>query len=169
MKYLVFLVLVVISVPNNGFAELDSHDNSQDNRVLSSSKIYPTLLKWQSSENHDEFAKTNDLLYKEGKVQVYIHLTSEKFLSQIPSEINIIASDQNIAVAYVTPEQLDEFENLDFVDRVTLPDLARISVMPQITVKDEIDPPTQKNTILTILIISIISIAVLLSVVLHRK
>jgi len=38
------------------------------------SKIHPTLINWQTSENPDEFAKTNNLSYKENKVAVLLKL-----------------------------------------------------------------------------------------------
>lgn len=164
------LVLLSILFSNNGFADQSPQDNLlTNNRDGANSKINSILLKWQSSENHDDFAKVNGLIYKEGTIQVYIHLTSKEFLSQIPSEINVVASDRNIAVAYVTPKQLDTFENMDYVERVTPPDLARTPPMPQMVTNEKIEHEDQKNTVIPILIISIISISIIFSVYLYKK
>ena len=97
-------------------------------RSSSSSKIHSILIKWQTSENPNEFAKENNLLYKENKIGVYIYLESAESLSKIPKEITITAFDEKIVAAFVSSEQLDNLEELDFIERITLPDLARTTI-----------------------------------------
>lgn len=170
MKYLALLVLLAFLFPNNVFADQDSLENLLENtREGTGSKISPILLKWQSSENKDQFAKTNGLLYKDGTIQVYVYLTNEEFLSQIKSEINVVASDANIVVAYVSPQQLDTFENLDYVERVTPPELARTPPIPQIVTKEKIEPEEKNDAAIPILVIAIILSSITFSVYLHKK
>ncbi len=97
-------------------------------RSSSSSKIHSILIKWQTSENPNEFAKENNLLYKENKIGVYIYLESAESLSKIPKEITITAFDEKIVAAFVSSEQLDNLEELDFIKRITPPDLARTTI-----------------------------------------
>ena len=170
MKYFILLFLLWFFFPNNLFANQDSFDNLLENpREGISSKISPILLKWQSSENKDEFAKTNGLLYREGTIQVYVYLANEEFLSRIKSEINVVASDANIVVAYVSPEQLDTLENLDYVERITTPDLARTPPIPQIVTKETIEPEEKNDLSIPILVIVIILSSITFSVYLHKK
>ena len=166
MKFLILLLLCTIFLPNFSIAELDSSEYYS--REQTNSKISNILLKWQSSENPDEFAKINGLLYKDGTVQIYIHLTDEEFLWEIPPEINVVASDQKIAVTYVTPQQLDIFENLDFVERVSLPDLAITPPIPQIAIPEKIQE--EKIDFTLMIIISILVVIITIFVInLQRK
>jgi len=149
------------------FAEdLNSNLNSETGRISSNSKIHPMLLKWQLSDNPTEFAKNNGMLYEENTVQVYIYLTNQEFLNQISSEVNIVSSDQNIAVAYVNSKQLDQLETLDYVERVTLPDLARTPPIPQIMPKNQTLEKDLPNFnlfgVIVITIIGIITIVIFL-------
>lgn len=169
MNNLVLLLMVSFLIPNNVFADLGS-ENLQDDNLSKTSKIQPILLRWQSSENPVDFAKNNGFLYKDDMVQVYIYLTGTEFLSLISSEFNVVSSDQKIAVAYITPEQLEEFEKMDFIEKVTLPDIAKTPPIPQLETKDENqDNPPKDNQgffeiiipIITVSIISIIAIVLL--------
>jgi hypothetical protein len=84
-----------------------------------------------SFENPNEFAKENNLSYTENKIGVYIYLESVESRSKIPHEITVTAFYEKILVAFVSSEQLDKLEELDFIERVTPPDLARTSSIPQ--------------------------------------
>ena len=121
------LALVIFLIFIQFGAVLAENDSSIVTNRATISKIHPILSAWKIAENPEEFAKNNGLLYKDGKIQVYIHLTNADSLQQIPPEIKVIATDQNIAVAYVTSEQLDWFERLGFVEKLMPPDLARTS------------------------------------------
>ena len=166
MKFLVLLLIGSLFFSNYSFADPDLAEYSA--REQANSKISPILLKWQASENPDEFAKANGLLYQDGMIQVYVYLTDEEFLSQIPPEINVVASDQKIAVAYVTSQQLDSFENLNFVDRVTLPDLARTPPIPQIMTSEKTQEEKTDFTPMVIITILIVIITIIV-IFLQRK
>ena len=103
-------------------------------RLSSNSKIHSILIQWQLSENPNEFAKENNLSYTENKIGVYIYLESVESRSKIPNEITIAASDEKILVAFVSSEQLDKLEELDFIQRITPPDLARTHPIPQVEI-----------------------------------
>ncbi len=105
-------------------------------RSSSGSKIHPILIQWQTSENPNEFAKENDLLYTANKIGVYIYLESVESRSKIPQEITITAFDEKILVAFVNSKQLDKLEELDFIERVTPPDLARTPPIPQVKIPE---------------------------------
>ena len=167
MRFLILLLLVSLVFSNHSFADIDSSENTQ--RGQTNSKISQILLKWQTSDNPDEFAKANGLLYKDGTIQVYIHVSSEEFLLQIPSEINVVASDQKIAVAYVTPQQLEIFENLDFIERVTLPDLAITPPIPQIVTPEKTQEEEQDDLALIVIAMVLVVIVVIITIFLPRK
>ena len=105
-------------------------------RSSSNSKIHSILIQWQLSENPNEFAKENNLSYTENKIGVYIYLENAKSRSKIPLEITITASDEKILVAFVSSKQLDKLDNLNFVKRITPPDLARTSTIPQVEIPE---------------------------------
>jgi len=167
MRFLILLLLVSLFFSNHSFADIDSEENTQ--RGQTNSKISQILLKWQTSDNPEEFAKANGLLYKDGTIQVYIHVSSEEFLSQISPEINVIASDQKIAAAYVTSEQLDMLENLEYVERVTLPDLAKTPPIPQIVNSDKPQNKEQDDYTQIGIILAVIVAIAIIAIVLQRK
>jgi len=103
-------------------------------RSPSSSKIHSILIKWQTSENPNEFAKENNLSYIDNKIGVYIYLESVESRSKIPSEITITAFDEKIIVTFVSSEQLDKLEELDFIERVTPPEFMRTPPIPKVEI-----------------------------------
>ena len=105
-------------------------------RSSSNSKIHSILIQWQLSEDPNEFAKENNLSYTENKIGVYIYLESVESRSKIPNEIIIAASDEKILVAFVSSEQLDELNDLNFVERITPPDLVRTPPIPQVEIPE---------------------------------
>ena len=127
MKFLFLLFFVMLVHFDPGFAQNDEFIIKDR---ASFSKIDPILQSWQNSDNPNEFAENNGFLHKEGKIQVYIHLASEESILQIPSEINVMAIDGKIIVAFVDTEQLDELEKKEFIERITPPDLARTPPLP---------------------------------------
>jgi len=169
MKYLILLVFFSLLLANNGFADLNSNNQIEEARLISNSKIHPILLKWQTSENPVEFAKINGLEYRDEKIQVYIYLIDENFLPKLSSDIDVIASDQKIAVAYVSPSQLDEFENLDYVERVTIPDLAINPPLPQTATTNEVPKKEQNNFTLFSFLVIVIIICTIMMIFLKIK
>jgi hypothetical protein len=132
-QILAFCLLFLVGQNSDSiYAESIEQENSsapmEKFRSPSNSKIHPILIQWQLSDNPNEFAKENNLSYTENKVGVYIYLENVESRSKIPSEINVKAFDEKIAFVYVNSKQLDKLEELDFIERVTPPDLARTSI-----------------------------------------
>ncbi len=141
---LAIFLLFLLFMQNLGGIQAENTDSNlkdfsipiEEFRSSSSSKIHSILIQWQLSENPNEFAKENNLSYTENKIGVYIYLENAKSRSKIPSEITIIASDKKILVAFVSSEQLDKLEELDFIQRITPPDLARTPPIPQVKIPE---------------------------------
>lgn len=136
----IFLFLLLFIQNVDGIYAENTESNSEkapikESRSSSDSKIHSILIRWQTSENPDEFAKENDLSYKENKIKVYIYLESVESRFKIPSDITVAAFDEKIAVAFVSSKQLDKLDDLDFVERVTPPDLARFFPSPQVEIR----------------------------------
>jgi len=136
---LVIFLLFLLFIQNLGGIQAETAESNLKNfsapieefRSSSNSKIHSILIKWQTSENPDEFAKENNLSYTENKIGVYIYLKNTDSRSRIPHEITVTAFDEKILVAFVSSAQLDKLEKLDFIERVTPPDLARTSSIPK--------------------------------------
>ncbi len=122
-------------------------------RSSSNSKIHPILIQWQLSVTPNEFAKENNLSYTENKIGVYIHLESVESRSKIPHEIIVTAFDEKILVAFVSSEQLDKLEELDFIQRITPPDLVRTPPIPQVEIPEKQTLEDNRNDYLLWLVI----------------
>jgi hypothetical protein len=133
------------------------------------SKIHPTLLQWQTSADPNEFAKNNNLSYKDDKIKVYIYLDSVKSKSNISPEIEIAASDENIVVSFVTSEQLDKLNDLDFVERVMLPVLAHTPPIPNVKTPKTQTPAEEQSDYLPWLVIGGIIIFTVIIILKRRK
>ncbi len=141
---LVIFLLFLLFIQNLGGIQAETAESNLKNfsapieefRSSSNSKIHSILIKWQTSENPDEFAKENNLSYTENKIGVYIYLKNTDSRSKIPHEITVTAFDEKILVAFVSSEQLDKLEELDFIERVTTPDLARTPPIPQVKIPE---------------------------------
>ena len=132
-------------------------------RSSSSSKIHSILLKWQTSENPNEFAKENNLSFRENKIGVYIYLESAESISKIPNEITITAFDEKIIVAFVNSDELDKLEELDFIERITPPDLVRTPPIPKVEIAESQIPEEKLNDyLLWIIIVGIIVITIVI-------
>jgi len=137
-----FLLLLIVQNSSiihaeNGEPNLENSSTPIEQlRSPSSSKIHPILIQWQISENPNEFAKEYDLSFTENKIGVYIYLDNADSSSKIPREIMVTAFDEKIVVAFVSSEQLDELDDFDFVERVTLPDIARTPPIPQVEIPE---------------------------------
>jgi hypothetical protein len=141
---LVIFLSLLIFIPNLGGIHAQNIENDLANtsipidefRSSSSSKIHSILIKWQTSDNPNEFAKENNLSYREDKIGVYIFLESTESRSKIPHEITVTAFNEKILVAFVSSEQLDKLEKLDFIERITPPDLARTHPISQVKIPE---------------------------------
>ena len=146
MDFRIFAIfLLLLFVQNSGSTYAENPESNLENSSISveqfrsppsNSKIHPLLIQWQTSDTPNEFAKENNLSFTENKIQAYIYLDNVESLSKIPSEIVVIANDEKIIVAFLSSEQLDTLEELDFVDRVTPPDFAHTPPIPQFEVPE---------------------------------
>ena len=140
-----FLLFLIIQNSNFTYAqntesELGNSINPLEKlRSSSDTKIHPILIQWKLSENPTEFAKQNNLSYDGEKIAVYIHLTSVESRLEIPKNIKITAFDQNIISAFVSADQLEQLEELNFVERITIPDFTRTPPIPKLKI---IEPAT---------------------------
>ncbi len=103
-------------------------------------------------------------MYTTNKIGVYIYLESTESRTKIPHEITITAFDEKILVAYVSSEQLDKLEELDFIERITPPDLARTPPIPQVKIPESQTIEENQNDYLLLLVIGgivIITIGIL--------
>jgi hypothetical protein len=62
---------------------------------------------------------------------VHIHLISEEYQSIISSNFEVVSSYQKLAVAYVTPEELYNLANFDFIEKITIPYLSETHSIPK--------------------------------------
>jgi len=151
MNFQVLTIFLLFIVPNSAIIYADNIENNLENysapiekfRLDSYSKIHPILVKWQTSDDPEEFAKKNNLSYTENKVGVFIYLKSAEYRTKIPLEINVKGFDDKIVVAIVSSEQLDKLDNLDFVERVTPPILVRTPPIPQVEIPET--PTLEEN------------------------
>lgn len=150
--------------------ETDLENSTIDmSRSSYNSKIHPILMNWQISESPVEFAKMNSLSFKDNKVAVYIHLVSTESRSKIPPEINVTAFDDKIAIAFVSSEQLDQLDDLDFVKRVTPPDRVRIPPIPQIEQPTTLTPEDGRHEYFVWIVIGGIVIFTIIAIFKKRQ
>ncbi len=105
-------------------------------------KVDHLILEWQSSSNPEAFARTNNLSFSDDKIAVYIYLDNADSISNIPSEIDVISSDDNIVVAFVSSQQIEQLAQMVFVERITPPILA---VFRQDSTIPLIESPAEKE------------------------
>ena len=170
---LMFLMVFPITEMTLGEKNQTNSENysiSRENtsNTTESTKIHQTLVEWKNSNNPEEFASQFNIPHKDNKIIVYIYLENAKFTSDIPSEIEVISSSENIVRAFVTPNDLYELENLDFVKRITLPELAQTPPIPKVDVPQD-QPKKQGNSNLWILIPILLIIAVIAVIIKTRK
>ena len=148
MKFQVFVIFLLIALIPAAYAEnSELSENSSlisERKTSTTSNIHSILIQWQESENPEEFAKNHNLSYKDGKVGVYIYLDNAESQSKIPLEIEITASDDKIAVAFVTSEQLYKLSEMEFVERISLPVLAQNPPIPKVDTP-ETQPPVEEQ------------------------
>ncbi len=158
---LVIFLLFLLFIQNLGGIQAETAESNLKNfsapieefRSSSNPKIHSILIQWQLSENPNEFAKENNLSYTENKIGVYIHLESVESRSKIPREITVTAFDEKILAAFVSSEQLDKLEELDFIQRITPPDLARTPPIPQVEIPEKQTLEENRNDYLLWLVI----------------
>ena len=102
-------------------------------------KIQLQIIEWKSSSNPEVFARDNNLIFSDNKIQVYVYLDSANSIANIPQNIDVIGSDDNIIVAFVNSEQINQLAQLDFVVQISPPILATIPPIPVSQEDDEIE------------------------------
>jgi hypothetical protein len=160
-QVLVIFLSLLLFMQNFAYIQAENRESSSKNfsspfeefRSSSNTKIHSILIKWQTSENPNEFARENNLLYTKNKIGVYIYLESTESRSKIPDDITITAFDEKILVAFVSSKQLDNLEELDFIERITPPDLARTPPIPQVEIPESQTIEENRNDYLFWLVI----------------
>jgi hypothetical protein len=109
----------------------DFQNSSKLEEKYSDSKIHPILKNWQNSEDPDKFAQKNNLFHENNTIGAYIYLTSKEFQTSIAPDVKVLSSYGKTVFVLVTSDQLDEFNKLDFVEKITPPDLALPPPMPK--------------------------------------
>ena len=126
-------------------------------------KIHKQIIEWKSSSNPEVYARNNNLIFSDNKIQVYIYLDSTKSIVNIPQDIDVIGSDENIAVAFVSSEQINQLAQLDFVEQISPPILATISPIP---ISQE-DNENENSTLIGIGVV--IAIVIIVGVIYSKK
>ena len=131
------------------------------------SKINSVILGWMESSDPNLFAEENSLIFSDNKIQVYVYLDSAESISNIPQGIDVVASDENIAVTFVNSEQINQLAQLDFVEQISPPVKARTPPIPILDQETNID---DSNLIgISIVITIVIAIAIGGAVVYSKK
>jgi hypothetical protein len=153
---ILFLVLITLVSPIFISAEEDTpySQKSKEDIMEKSfiSKIHPIVTNWQKSEDPDKFAQQNNLFHENGTIGVYIHLTNKEFQASIASETKIMSSYGKTIYALVTSEQLDDLSKLDYVEKITPPDLARTPPIPKPVQETLIQEESQNDYLLLIIL-----------------
>ncbi len=158
---ILFFLLVIPVITSDSFSvELGGSSREADSRVTDSNitEVDPKIIEWQNSSNPSQFAKNNNISFNNDKIAVFIYLDDSNSISNIPLQIEITGSDQNIVVAKVSSEEINQLAQLDFVQKITLPVLVEPPTIPSTIPND-----TDYSTILIIGVI--IGIIVIVSLV----
>ena len=120
--------VVKISLPLTAVPRETERESTEITTKLDDPKINSVILEWMSSSNPKLFAENNNLSVSDNKIQVYIYLDSADSIVNIPQDIDVIDSNENIAVAFVSSEQINQLAQLDFVVQISPPIRASISI-----------------------------------------
>jgi len=101
--------------------EVETRLDNNLTKNSSPSKVHPLIVEWQKSSNPKEFAEKNNLSYSDGMIVVYLYVDSEKSIGKLPSDIEIISSYEDILVAKVSSNQINELDQIDVVKRIAPP------------------------------------------------
>jgi len=137
----IFLVLIFASsyFVNEGFAQTRDEATTGTEEFIKTypelrspelAKIHSQLIEWKSSLNPEAFARDNNLIFSDNKIQVYVYLDSADSIVNIPQEISVLDSDDNIVFAFVSSEQINQLAQLDFVVQISPPIQPRIPPTP---------------------------------------
>jgi len=142
------LIFLSFYFVNEGFSQTREEYGNASQKFIKSypelssaelGKIHPTIIEWVTSSDPSSFAEKNDFIVSDNKIAVYIYLDEPESISKIPIEVNVEASDDNIAVAFVSSEQINQISQLDFVEQISLPIKARPPPIPKLVQETEIE------------------------------
>ena len=120
----IFLMFVFVLVNNSNevFSERTNSTKLEGGfKSLESSKIHPIITEWKTSPEPQVFALENDLQYSDGKIRVYLYLDDSESISKLPTDIDLVSSSGNIAVAHLDSREITQLSQLDFVQRIEPP------------------------------------------------
>jgi hypothetical protein len=86
-----------------------------------SPKINSKVLDVITNENPSEIAKKLRMNFKDDQITVYVYLHSSENQKGLPQNIEVISSSENIAVANVNLQQINQLSQLNFVQRIDVP------------------------------------------------
>jgi len=99
---------------NQSFRGTENYDQSY------SKKIHPNIMKIMSDSDPKTMARALGTSYEEDKIFVYVYLDSD-YISNPPTEINIIEQDENVILAKLSMTEIETISDLDSVERIALP------------------------------------------------
>ena len=148
----IFLVLIFASsyFINEGFSQTREESVNSTEKFTKTQpqlrspeleKIHSTILEWKSSSNQEVYARDNNLIFSDNKIQVYVYLDSAESISNIPQDIDVVDSDDNIAVAFVSSEQINQLAQLDFIVQISPP----ITAVPRETEREPTETVSKPN------------------------
>ena len=163
LNYLI-ITLVVIFVSSTIMSPLASSEESIEVNIQSSEnmdqnyskKIHPTIAEWQSSTEPETYALSRSLSFSDNKIAVYIHLDSKESISNLPNDVEVLSSDENIVLAFLSSSQIDQLSQLDFVERIAPPPITRNPPIPS-----QLEDNTTSMTLtITIAVVVAITVAI---------
>jgi hypothetical protein len=156
VKFIILALFLLLITQNSNIygqnSDLSQNFSKYAEGKYLDSKIHPILENWQKSEDPDKFAQQNDLFHENDAIGVYIYLSSKEFQASFDFEIKIISSYDKTVFALVTSEQLDKLASLDFIEKITPPDLIRTPPIPKSPPQTQIQEKNQSDYILWIVI-----------------
>jgi len=137
-KISLFLLLIItpfiisdsFSVELGGSSSREGESGTTESNIT---KIDPKIIEWQNAPNPRQYALDNNLSSDNDKIAIFIYLDDSNSISNIPSQIEITGSDQNVVVAIVSSEEINQLAQLDFVQKITLPKLVKPHSIPSVT------------------------------------
>lgn len=105
----------------NSYAQSQLFTDESKAEPKSSEKISPEISQWQQATSPQAFARDNNIQLYDGKIRVYIYLINSESISNLPNDIDVVTSSDQIVVANVNSQQITNLAQLDFVHRIDLP------------------------------------------------
>jgi len=113
------VIIGIISVNSDAQSQLFTDEPKTEPQ--SPEKISPEISQWQQAPNPQAFAIDNNIQLNDGKIRVYIYLINSESISNLPNDIDVVTSSDQIVVANLNSQQITNLAQLDFVHRIDLP------------------------------------------------